>query len=230
MKNKSIVNVGRRRFIKRASSFAILFPVSCALTGACGAQVNERVQSASRIVGGGCEGCDGMYVGMPQRLNWETSLAPASEPGERLEMSGVVYLRDGVTPAPGMILYFYQTDAEGFYSPSPSATGAARRHGGLRGWLKTNERGEYRFRTIKPAPYPNGDVPAHIHPVVKEPDKNEYYIDDYEFDDDPLLTETVRSSRPKRGGSGIIRLRKDGAGVWTGSRDIVLGLNIPDYY
>lgn len=224
------VNEGRRLFIKRASFFALLFPVTGTLTGACGAQVSQRAQTPAREVGGRCEWCEGMYEGMPQELSWETSLAPASEPGERLEISGVVYRSDGVTPAPGVILYFYQTDAEGYYPRALGATGAARRHGRLRGWLKTNARGQYKFRTIKPAPYPNGGIPAHIHPIVKEPDANEYYIDDYEFDDDPLLTASQRAGRSGRGGSGIIRLRGDGSGGWIGSRDIVLGRNVPDYH
>ena len=74
-----------------------------------------------------------------------------------------------------------------------------------------------------------GDNPAHIHPIVKEPDKNEYYIDEYVFDDDPLLTQERRSKLEDRGGSGIIHLARRGDGVWIGQRNITLGLNIPDY-
>lgn len=169
-----------------------------------------------------------MYDGMPENLSWQTEIAAASEPGERLEISGVVYKRDGKTPAPGVILYLYQTDASGYYPSRPNASGLSRRHGRLRSWMKTNANGEYKFTTIRPAPYPNGDTPAHIHITVKEPDKNEYYIDDYEFEDDPLLTESQRSMRSKRGGSGIIRLTRTGD-AWTGKRDLVLGLNIPNY-
>jgi protocatechuate 3,4-dioxygenase beta subunit len=99
----------------------------------------------------------------------------------------------------------------------------------LRGWVKTNESGDYKFTTIKPAPYPSRDNPAHIHPIVKEPDKNEYYIDEYLFDDDPLLTQEKRAKLENRGGSGIIHLVKRDDGLWTGQRNIILGLNIPDY-
>ena len=181
------------------------------------------------LVGGGCDGCDIIYANMPRQLSWQTTIAPATEPGERIEISGIIYRADGRTPAPNVILYVYHTDASGLYSPAPDEAGAARRHGHLRGWMKTNERGEYKFISIRPAPYPNAHIPAHIHPVVKELDKNEYYLDEYLFDDDPLLTREPRPKVENRGGSGIIHLTKNPDGTWVGRRDIVLGLNIPNY-
>ena len=33
-----------------------------------------------------------------------------------------------------------------------------------------------------------------------------------------------------RGGNGIVKLVKSTEAVWIGKRDIVLGLNVPDYY
>jgi protocatechuate 3,4-dioxygenase beta subunit len=166
---------------------------------------------------------------MPQQPSWQTAIASASEPGARMEINGTIYQVDGKTPAPNVILYAYHTDAKGYYTPSPNATNIARRHGHLRGWVKTNASGEYKFTTIRPAPYPERDIPAHIHPIVKEPGKNEYYIDEYVFDDDPLLTQEKRSRLENRGGSGIVHLTKSSDGVWTGKRNIILGLNIPDY-
>jgi protocatechuate 3,4-dioxygenase beta subunit len=227
MGNKLSRDEGRRQFLKRAPIFAVAIPSLVTLNSSCHAQKN---QSASRgIVGGGCDGCEGIYEGMPQQLSWQTAIASAAEPGERLEISGIIYQVDGKRPAPNVILYAYHTDATGHYSPAPDATNNARRHGHLRGWLKTNASGEYKFTTIKPAPYPNTDNPAHIHPIVKEADKNEYYIDEYVFDDDPLLTQEKRSKLENRGGSGIVRLTKSADGLWTGTRNIILGLNIPNY-
>jgi protocatechuate 3,4-dioxygenase beta subunit len=106
------------------------------------------------VIGGGCDGCEGIYEGLPKQLSWQTSIASASEPGDPLEISGFIFNPDGKSPAPGVILYVYHTDAAGYYSPAPNATGIARRHGHVRGWVKTNARGEYKFTTIKPAPYP----------------------------------------------------------------------------
>ncbi|HKP13817.1 MAG TPA: intradiol ring-cleavage dioxygenase [Blastocatellia bacterium] len=217
----------RRQFVKGASLFAVFLPSIVTPASLRPAQSKQPTQA--HVVGGGCDGCGGIYEGLPASLSWETRIAPPSEPGEPLEVSGVIYRADGRTPAPGVILYVYHTDAGGHYSPAPDQTGTARRHGHLRGWMRTNPRGEYRFRSIRPAPYPNRDIPAHIHPIIKEPDKNEYYLDEYWFDDDPLITADKRAKMEKRGGLGIIHLSKNDKGVWVGRRDIVLGLNIPDY-
>lgn len=190
---------------------------------------DPSANSQKKLVGGGCEGCELIHVGMPEQLTSETSLVNKKESGARLEISGTIYQRDGKTPAAGVILYVYQTSAKGYYEDSPQLPGAAKRHGRLRGWMKTDAQGRYRFSSVKPAPYPGERIPAHIHPVILEPGKNEYYIDDYLFDDDPLLTTAERAKQEKHGGPGIIALTKDAHGVLTGKRDIILGMNIPDY-
>ena len=230
--NKTLPNVNRRSFLRHASLFALALPTGVLLNCVRPAQTQPaqpgQPQRGAQRVGGGCDGCEAIYEGLPQQLDWQTTLVPAA-PGEPMEVSGVIYQPDGKTPAPGVILYLYHTDAKGLYSPAPGATGSARRHGHLRGWIKTNAKGEYKFNTIKPASYPNSNIPAHIHPLVKEPDKNEYWIDEYVFDDDPLLTQQERSRRQHRGGSGVVRLTRSGGGVWLAHRDITLGLNVPDY-
>ena len=180
------------------------------------------------VVGGGCDGCALMFEGMPADLSWETTIAESTEAGESMEISGTIYQSDGKTPANAVVLYVYHTDARGFYSPAQGQT-LGRRHGHLRGWMRTGADGRYRFKTIRPAPYPNARIPAHVHPLIKEADKNEYWIDEYVFADDKLLTPSERQKLEKRGGSGVITLTKNASGVWVGHRDIVLGLNVPDY-
>jgi protocatechuate 3,4-dioxygenase beta subunit len=96
------------------------------------------------------------------------------------------------------------------------------RHGHLRGWIKTDQTGTYAFHTIKPAPYPNSNNPAHIHPIVYEPDGSLYWIDEYLFEGDPFLTNKIRADQSGRGGSGIISLVKNASGEWEGRRDIIL--------
>ncbi|MBC7921426.1 MAG: intradiol ring-cleavage dioxygenase [Ferruginibacter sp.] len=228
MNNKLLRDERRRQLIQCTFFFAFALPSLVAVNSSCQAQTNRRQPPPAAIVGGGCDGCEGMYEGMPPQLNWQTAVASASEPGERLEISGIVYRPGGETPASGIIIYLWQTDVTGHYTPAPNTTGHPRTHGHLRGWLKTNERGEYQFTTIKPAPYPNDVIPAHIHPSVKEPNKNEYYIEDFLFDDDPLLTRQERAKLENRGGSGILHLTKR-EGMWVGSRNIILGLHIPNY-
>ena len=178
------------------------------------------------VIGGPCEVCDLMFKGMPPSLSWDTRIDPAGEKGEPLIISGRIFKLDGQTPAPGIILYVYHTDATGEYSPAP---GHENRHGHLRGWMKTDAQGRYSFKTIRPASYPQTRIAQHIHPLIDEPGKGYYYIDEYLFDDDPYLTAEERNRQEGRGGSGIIHLTKDPSGIWRGTRDIVLGKKIPGY-
>jgi protocatechuate 3,4-dioxygenase beta subunit len=225
MRNQQTVNHRRRHFLKSASMAAAIFPaLPLSLLGCKGSADKRLASSQTKIVGGACDGCDLIYQGLPQQLSWQTKINPVAEPGEPMEISGTIYQLDGITPAPNIILYVYHTDAKGFYSPAETQPEASRRHGHLRGWMKTNANGEYKFVSIKPAPYPKRYDPAHIHPTIKEPDRNEYYIDD-----DPLIPEQYRANAENRGGSGIIQLTKNDKGIWTGRRDIILGLGVPNY-
>src|SRR5690606_32387063 len=88
----------------------------------------------------------------------------------------------------------------------------------------------YTIKTIRPAPYPDDVIPAHIHLAIREPDiPNEYYTDEINFDDDKLLIAHFKKYRQEnRGGSGVVRvLLKDSLQI--AEHDIVLGLNIPNY-
>ena len=70
-----------------------------------------------------------------------------------------------------------------------------RQHGYIRGWVKTDVNGFYKFYTLVPASYPNSNNPKHIHPTIKEPGKTAYWIDEFVFDDDPLLPEEERKGQ-----------------------------------
>ena len=120
------------------------------------------------------------------------------------------------------MLYLHQTNAAGVYPSRSGATGWARRHGTLRGWLATDAAGRYRVDTVRPGPYPDADLPAHVHVFVKEPGRPPYYVDDVTFEGDPFLTPAYRAREERRGGSGIVRLARRPTGGWQGRRDIVL--------
>ena len=183
---------------------------------------NTTAQQKERTVGGNCECCEAWKDGLPEQLDWQAQIAPPGEPGEPLELIGTIFESDGQTPAEGVILYVYHTDAEGNYSRGPDSSPCAKRHGLLRGWVKTGEDGRYRFRTIRPASYPGTSISQHIHPIVKAPGLTAYWIDEFLFDDDPNLTAAERNRKPQRGGSGIVELKKNTDGLWVGERDIVL--------
>ena len=191
-------------------------------------EVSDR--AITKGVGGPCEGCEAIYESpVPfEALNDVDTLPLFNEEGPKLVVSGTVYKIDGRTPAPGVVLYVYHTDQSGQYRKTGNETGWATRHGSIRGWVKTNDKGEYRFYTIRPASYSKTGPPAHIHLTVKEPDKNEYYLDDFLFDDDRFLTREDRNRQPKRGGDGVVKLEEK-SGVFYGKRDIILGRNVTDY-
>jgi protocatechuate 3,4-dioxygenase, beta subunit len=208
-----------------------LFPLLFFALG-CSAQTSSPVddRAITKAIGGPCEGCEAIYESpVPfEALNEVDTLSIFPEQGPKLVVSGTVYKNDGKTPAPGVVLYVYQTDQTGQYRKTGNETGWATRHGSIRGWMKTNSRGEYRFYTIRPASYSKTGPPAHIHITVKEPDKNEYWIDDFHFNDDPFLSEEERNRQRSRGGNGILKLTENNR-VFYGKRDIVLGMNVTDY-
>ncbi|WP_374172574.1 intradiol ring-cleavage dioxygenase [Flavobacterium tructae] len=184
----------------------------------------------TKIVGGGCDGCELMYKGMKKEISSVDTSPGWSEKGQKLIVTGTVFQLDGKTIAPNVIIYYWQTDNDGYYTPTPGMDETIKRHGHIRGWVKTDAKGKYTIRTIRPAPYPNDVLPAHIHLSVKEPDvRKEYYTDEINFDDDKLLLAYRKKYLPEnRGGSGIVRvLLKDSLQI--AEHDIVLGLNIPNY-
>ena len=183
----------------------------------------------SELLGGPCKGCEALLEYGNKVLSSGTTLPLYDETEPKIELTGTVYQSDGSTPAPDVIIYIYHTDRKGLYENFNNESGWGRRHGSLRGWVQTQSDGKYTFHTFRPAAYPKGREPEHIHMTVKELNKKEYYIDDILFDDDPLLTTNERSQLKKRVGSGVVKpVLKDG--IWHVKRDIILGKNIPYYH
>ncbi|MEP7237544.1 MAG: hypothetical protein ABI685_06760 [Ferruginibacter sp.] len=180
-------------------------------------------------VGGPFENGEFMYIGIPDNIQSVDTSAGWIQNGQKLLITGTIYKRDGKTPAPNVILYYYHTDINGVYANRPGLDSRVAKHGYIRGWVKSDLKGKYAIYTVKPAPYPGRNFEAHIHPSVKEPgiDK-EYYIDEFVFDDDTLLTGEKRRKLQNRGGSGVLRLLKKGD-LQIAEHNIILGLNIPNY-
>jgi protocatechuate 3,4-dioxygenase beta subunit len=145
-------------------------------------------------------------------------LVGKDEPGEPLVVSGTIYQPDGRTPAPGVGLFGYHTDADGYYSRPQSDPRRAR----IRGRLTTDERGWYGIRTILPGHYPGRGNPRHIHVHVAAPGYPEHWIDSFLFAGDPYLTEPSPAAF-----SHIMRMRREG-GTWRGMRDIRLDRDVAE--
>lgn len=203
-------------------SKAILTISSALFLSACGTGTPATAETAARADLYACEGCEAAYERSAETLAWSAVVADADEPGERLVAKGTVYGTDGKTPQDGVVIYFHQTNAEGLYADGTDESEWSRRNGRLRAWARTGPDGRYRFETIKPAPYPDMTMPAHLHFIVLEPGKRPYYIDDVVFDGEFMVDETYRAKQELRGGSGIVTLSRDADGTLLARRDIVL--------
>lgn len=155
------------------------------------------------------------------QLSATARIAPKSEPGQPLLLSGRVTSWDRNAPVAGVIVYAYQTDIHGVYQPVAGVPLREFRMR-LRGWAKTGADGRYAFETIKPGMYPSRSEPAHIHMHVFEPGKRPYWIDSVMFYGDEGVTRSFVEKLPMRGGGGMVSLGRARDGTLTAARDIRL--------
>jgi protocatechuate 3,4-dioxygenase beta subunit len=209
--------------------FIILISISTGCNGQTKDTDNPSNSNENKFIGGPFENAEFMYIGMSDKINSVDTSAGWKQKGQKLLITGTIYKLDGKTSAPNVILYYYHTDINGYYANREGLDKRVVRHGYIRGWVKSDENGKYAIYTVRPAPYPNSDMPAHIHPAIKEPNiDKEYYIDEFVFDDDKLLTGKKRRVMENRGGSGILRVLVSGD-LQIAEHNIILGLNIPNY-
>lgn len=133
-------------------------------------------------------------------------------------ISGTVYQADGKSPAPNTLIYLYHTDMYGIYGRA-----GQHKHGKFRGWMLTDAKGRYEFRSIRPASYPNTTFAAHVHMTVTTADKREDWIDSILFEGDRFISAREREQAGRRGGfQPIVKLEKTSGGLWQATRDIQL--------
>jgi protocatechuate 3,4-dioxygenase, beta subunit len=169
-----------------------------------------------RTPSGGSDICAKCEV--PAHLTSSAILTPPGEPGQPMEISGTVYRADGHTPASGITIFVWHTDATGHYSPQDDPFAPR-----LRGWMRTGSDGRYSFRSIRPAPYPNHSEPAHIHVHVWSDTMPEHFLPEYWFSGDPLIKPEDRARFANLGTfSPVVTLTRGPDGVWRGVRNIRL--------
>ena len=217
--------------IRSTFSLCTIFILILFISG-CKGQVNKTSPASNAAAG---ENIEFGEIGMPANIAASDTSPGWKQDGQKILVTGTVYQRDGKTPAPGVIIYYYHTNTAGKYLHKPEEKRSmppneqGQTHGYIRGWMKTDANGKYALYTVRPGTYPSRDFPAHIHLTIKEngPVK-EYYIDDCVFDDDRLLTSAYRQKMENRAGSGVLRMfRKDN--LMIGERNMILGLNVPGY-
>jgi protocatechuate 3,4-dioxygenase beta subunit len=111
--------------------------------------------------------------------------------GDITNLTGRVLSRSG-EPVRNLVVEIWQVDHQGAYLHSRTNNGSRRDHNfqGF-GRFETGSTGEYRFRTIKPVPYP-GRTP-HIHVKVKRGDR------------DLLTTQCYINGHPQNDRDGVLR-------------------------
>ncbi len=141
------------------------------------------------------------------------TLTCADEPGEALHVEGTVRNARGEA-VKDALMYMYHTSSKGWYSEKAahiSGNGGDSQHARLFGYLKTDGQGKYSYRTIRPAGYPQTDLPAHIHVMVEKQGQQELWTE-IQFDDDPKLTAKWRKES-QQAGFVICMVIKDEKGV-----------------
>ena len=156
----------------------------------------------------------------PETAPSSATVAPAGEPGQRLEVKGVVYAADGRTPVARASIYVYQTDARGHYRPEDAM---GNRDPRLMALLRTDGAGRYSFATIRPGSYPGTRVPQHIHYEVAAVGHGPRVFE-IVFDDDPHVNDDIRRRAAQPGSIySLRRVEKGPAGGSLVVQDVVLG-------
>lgn len=143
----------------------------------------------------------------PAGAPWSARMAPEGEPGEPLVVEGTVTGAGG-EPLAGVSVFAYQTGADGVYGPHGNSDPRLRVH------LRTDERGRYRFETVRPGSYPGTRIAAHVHFHVTPPGGRER-VSEIVFEGDPLVTAEMRENpffvvRPvETGADGVARVTYD---------------------
>ena len=144
----------------------------------------------------------------PQAVPARLDLAAATEPGDHLVITGVVYAADCKTPLADAMLELWQADAAGIY-------------GDLAGTLRTDAAGRYELHTVKPGYYAGeaNPPPLHIHLRIDHPAAHGIETELF-FADDPLLDQANPDHQQLSVSLQAITTT-DGA-VWQGVFPIVL--------
>ena len=161
--------------------------------------------------------CDGRALGA-EGGDTPVQVADPSEPGEPMEIRGVLYANDGETPVADAEIFVYHTDIDGYYSGTTTRSDNPR----IQATLTTNAHGAYALRSIRPGPYPAAGVPSHVHYVVRIEGQSEVRRT-LQFAGDPLLGEGAYERVRGEGRFAPVRpIERDEAGVWQVEFDIRL--------
>jgi protocatechuate 3,4-dioxygenase beta subunit len=136
----------------------------------------------------------------PNRLSSQAQIARSEEPGERLAVAGRVFSPDGRTPAQGVTVYAYNTDAQGYYGENHKEYPPR-----LYGWMKTDGDGRFELRTIRPGWYPGMQVPAHVHFELWGSGYPLQWTEELKFEGDRHITPSMLAEDAQKAGFRTIQ-------------------------
>jgi len=189
-------------------SFLCLFASFSAIQAQDTAAVPENFKKRSPI-----------YDYSEKQLNNTDTIPDFASRSQKLKITGTIYESDGVTPAKNVMLFIHQADENGNFQLKRQDK---KRYVHHRGWIKTDADGKYTFYTFVPGKYIYANELTQILPIVKEPNKPEYKIETFLFDNDPALKGKCRSKIEQTNPNRILKLNKK-EGLFEAQRDIVLG-------
>ena len=172
-----------------------------------------------------------IYDYSENQLNNTDTISDFNSKSNKLKITGTIFESDGITPAKDVLLFIEHADENGDYQIK---TENDKRYVQHRGWIKTDADGQYTFYTFipgsafKPITYPRTREMKQIFPVIKESGQDEYDLEAFLFDDDPLLTKRCRAKLKRKGVDNILKLEKHGD-MLVATRNIILNQNIPSY-
>lgn len=153
--------------------------------------------------------------------------------GEITNLTGKILLPSG-EPAKNVVIEIWQCDANAVYLHSAdSGRKQDQQDKNFQGFgrFETNSKGEYRFRTIKPVPYPGRPSP-HIHFKVKKGDQDlltsQLFIDGYAGNQqDGVFRRVGNAEMQKRVSTEFKEVPDSDTYQYAANFDIVLGVT-PD--
>jgi protocatechuate 3,4-dioxygenase beta subunit len=137
----------------------------------------------------------------------------------KLKLTGTIYKSDGLTPASDVVLFIEQPNEIGDFELRQTGDNRYVFH---RSWVKTDADGNYTIYTFIPGNDRRYNQLQQIFPIVKEPLKEEYELETFLFDEDPLLTKRCRKIIKKKSDeTRILKLTQEN-GIFVAQRDIIL--------
>jgi len=204
----------RRQFLKNASLASLAFSLSPLAAGAKTSERTAKLDCNKTTLDYYGEGP--FYTENPPEIA-DGKLAPDTEAGTKIRITGRVQNLDCTEFIPGTIIDVWHANDAGEYDNDGFH---------LRGKTTTNAQGFYVFETIKPGKYLNGSQfrPSHIHFKITPPDFPTITTQLYFAGDTSIAADAAASisSGQYDATHRIIDLTDDGNGVLEGTWDIAI--------